>query len=65
MEYITNNVIVGNAEVPAVRTKQGIAWVLPGGKRTKDKAIAYAYAKRMDAIITANLTQYSRKILRK
>ena len=65
MDYITHNVIVGNGEVPAVRTERGIEWVLPGGQRTRVKSEAVIVAARIDQLIKHNLPKFNRRILRK
>lgn len=65
MQYVTHNIIIGNGEVPAVHTRHGIEWVLPGGKRTKSKAVAEHYAALLNNIISQNLKRYNRRIMRK
>lgn len=64
MNYSTNNVIVGNGEVPAKHTYQGIVWVLPGGQVTKDRAVAETVARNLDALITSNMGKYNRKLFK-
>jgi hypothetical protein len=61
-EYLTDNIIVGNGEVPAIRGKYGIEWVLPGGLRTRSRELAQEYAERLNEIITANLSRYRRRL---
>lgn len=49
--FETDNVIVGKGEVPAIRTEQGVVWVLPGGQRTSSQFEALAIATEIDHII--------------
>ena len=63
--YITNNIIIGYGEVPAIRTSKGIAWVYPSGELTYNKDEAIALAKRLDSIVTTNLPKYNRRLFKK
>ena len=63
-EYKSDNIIVGNAELPAIRTNEGLCWMLPGNIAECDKNVAVKYAQQLDVVITANLAKYSRKILK-
>lgn len=63
-EYVTDNVIVGNGEVPAIRNENGVFYVLPGGRHIDCRECAETYAGRLDALITANLTAFKRKIMK-
>lgn len=63
-KYITENIIVGNGEIPAIRNKQGLHWVLPGGIITTSRVTALAYAERLNDIISANLLPFKRKLFR-
>lgn len=49
--YITDNIIVGKGEVPAVSTPEGVVWILPGGQRTPNKLEAICVAFEIDLII--------------
>lgn len=62
--YVSDSIIVGNGEVPAVRTRHGVEWVLPGGVHTTSRAEATACATRLDELISYNLHAYRRKLLR-
>ena len=64
-EYISDNIIVGNAELPAVRTAQGICWVLPGKQLECNRDIAQAYAEKLNDIISGNMRKYSRRLFRR
>lgn len=61
-QYITDNILVGNAEIPARRTPQGLEWIFPGGMRTKVRAEAVAYAEKLNKLITANLLPFKRRL---
>jgi len=62
--FITDNVIVGMGEVPAMRTDRGLCWVLPGNGVTYNKDEAIEVATRLDRIIRANLKKYKRTLFR-
>lgn len=62
--YITDSIIVGNGEVPAIHTADGICWALPGGKTTTDITVATEFAVQLDKMITPRLHPYKRKIMR-
>lgn len=65
IKYVTDNIIVGNGEVPAVKDPHGVLeWVLPGGLRTRCRDTAQAYAERLNDIISVNLLPFRRKLLR-
>lgn len=64
LQYETDNVIVGSGEVPAVMTKMGIAWVLPGGTITHNREVALANAVTMDRMIRRNLRRYKRRLFK-
>ena len=64
-EYKSDNIIVGSAELPAVRTKAGICWVLPGQGIECDREVAEAYAAKLDKVISSNLQKFSRKLFRR
>jgi hypothetical protein len=49
--YITDNIIVGKGEVPAINTPEGVVWILPGGQRTSSSFEAIAAATEIDHII--------------
>lgn len=62
--YITDNIIVGMGEVPAIQTKEGIAWKLPGNKQTFDRNEAIAAAEQLDRLFRKNMHKYRRAIFR-
>lgn len=62
--YITDNIIIGTGEVPARRAKEGIVWVLPGGRTTTNRDEAIRYAIKLDKIIQSNLTRQSKRTWR-
>ena len=62
--FITDNVIVGMGEVPAMRTPSGLCWILPGNEVTYNKEEAVEVATRLDRIIRANLSKYKRTLFR-
>lgn len=64
-EYQSDNIIVGSAELTAVRTKQGICWVLPGVGIECDRQVAENFATKLDVVITKNLQKYSRRLFRR
>lgn len=63
-EYQSDNIIVGSAELPAVRTAQGMCWILPGRELECDRSKAEDFAVKLDALITKNLHKYSRRLFR-
>lgn len=64
-EYQSDNIIVGSAELTAVRTQQGICWVLPGVGIECDRQVAEDFATKLDAVISKNLQKYSRRLFRR
>ena len=64
-EYKSDNIIVGSAELTAVRTKQGVCWMLPGVGIECDRNVAEDFATKLDVIITKNLQKYSRRLFRR
>jgi len=64
IEYTSDNLIVGSAELPARRTQQGVCWVLPGGKLECNREAAMNAAVKLDRIISQNLHKHSRKLFR-
>lgn len=64
-EYHSDNIIVGSAELTAVRTKDGVCWVLPGVGIECDRQVAEEFATKLDVIITKNLQKYSRRLFRR
>lgn len=64
-EYQSDNIIVGSAELPAVRTAQGMCWILPGRGLECDRSKAEDFAVKLDEIITKNLHKYSRRLFRR
>ena len=64
-EYISDNIIVGNAELPAVKTAKGVCWVLPGKHLECDRDAAQAYAEKLNDIISSNMRKYSRRLFRR
>lgn len=61
--YITDNIIIGNGEVPAVKTREGLKWMLPGGKFTTDRTEAVSIASQLDRIVSANLRKFKRRLM--
>ena len=64
-EYKSDNIIVGSAELPAVRTAHGMCWILPGRGLECDRSKAENFAVKLDEIITKNLRKYSRQLFRR
>ena len=64
-EYKSDNIIVGNAELPAIRTNKGVCWMLPGNIAECNEEAAHAYAVKLDKLISSNLRKHSRKILKR
>lgn len=65
LSYVTQNIIVGNGEVPTIQHRGGLMWALPGGGKTRNIVEAYQMAKRLDEIITPNLHPFRRTLMRK
>ena len=61
-EYKSDNIIVGSAELPAVRTKAGVCWVLPGHGIECDREVAEDFAEKLDQMISKNLRKFSRRL---
>ena len=64
-EYQSDNIIVGSAELTAVRTQQGVCWMLPGVGIECDRQVAEDFATKLDVVITKNLQKYSRRLFRR
>ena len=64
-EYQSDNIIVGSAELTAVRTDSGVCWMLPGVGMECNRQVAEEFATKLDTIITKNLTKYSRRLFRR
>lgn len=62
--YITDNIIIGMGEVPAVTTREGIAWRLPGNKITFNRDEAIAVAEQLDRLFKANMHKHRRNVFR-
>lgn len=62
--FVTDNIIVGMGEVPAMRTPSGLCWILPGNGITFNRQEAVDVASRLDRIIRANLSKYKRTLFR-
>lgn len=60
--YITDNIIIGSGEVPAIRSKQGIVWVLPGGRHTRSQEEAIACAVQLDKLYRRNQVRRRKEI---
>lgn len=60
--YESDNIIVGSAELPAVKTKKGLCWILPGNKIECDREVATAYAEKLDRMIRSNMKKFSRTL---
>lgn len=65
LEYQSDNIIVGSAELTAVRTQQGVCWMLPGVGIECDRQVAEDFAEKLDKIISKNLIKYSRRLFRR
>ena len=61
-QYHSDNIIVGAAELPAIRQPHGVCWVLPGGQIECDRNVAEHIASNMDRVISGNLRKYSRTL---
>ena len=64
-EYQSDNIIVGSAELTAVRTATGICWMLPGRGMECNREVAEDFASKLDKVISKNLTKYSRRLFRR
>ena len=64
-EYQSDNIIVGSAELTAVRTSNGVCWMLPGRGMECNRAVAEDFATKLDTVISKNLTKYSRRLFRR
>lgn len=64
-EYQSDNIIIGSAELPAVRTSQGMCWILPGKGIECSREAAEAYATKLDQMISKNLHKFSRRLFRR
>ena len=65
LEYQRDNIIVGSAELTAVRTATGICWMLPGRGMECNRDAAEDFAAKLDVVISKNLTKYSRRLFRR
>lgn len=63
-DYQSDNIIHGSAELPAIRTDQGVCWVLPGLGVECCRESAERFAVRLDKTIQRNLRKFSRKLFR-
>lgn len=62
--YNANDVVVGYGEVQAkVQTDGRLAWVLPGRGLTFCRQEAQHVAKRLNALVQANMKRYDRKLV--
>lgn len=61
--YETDDIIVGFGEVPAIRTSEGLRWILPDRKMTACRDKAIEVAQRLDRMIRANVTRYERSLI--
>ena len=59
--FITENIIVGNAELFALPIDGITHWVLPGGRLTNDKDEAIKLATTINNIINRYSVKYKRK----
>ena len=57
------NIIVGYAELISGRSKNGLYWVLPGGRKVTSKRYATGYAERLNKMITSNMKRLDRNLL--
>ena len=64
-EYQSDNIIVGSAELTAVRTDNGVCWMLPGVGMECNREVAEEFATKLDTIITKNLSKYSRRLFQR
>lgn len=64
-EYQSDNIIVGSAELTAVRTATGTCWMLPGRGMECNRDAAEDFAAKLDVVISKNLTKYSRRLFRR
>ncbi len=63
--YVSDNIIVGKGEVPAIRTEQGVVWVLPGGQRTSSQFEALTVASQIDHLIKNSRTKLKPRLRRR
>lgn len=61
--FKTDDVVIGFGEVQAVRTDKGTGWILPGRVITYLREEAEHHARRLDALIRANLPRYERSLV--
>lgn len=61
--YETDDIIIGFGEVPAIRTAEGLRWILPDRQHTACRRKATAVAERLDRMIRANVPRYQRSLI--
>jgi len=61
--YETDDIIHGFGEVPAVYPEGELGWMLPNREVTRDRQLAEHAAKRLDALIQANMKRYDRSLI--
>lgn len=61
--FKTDDIVHGFGEVSAVHTPNGVGWLLPGRIITHDRELAERQAKRLDALIQANVKRYNRDLI--
>lgn len=63
--YETDNIIVGNGEVPGIKTESGVVWVLPGGQRTSNRLEAICVANQLNHLIGENFRKQTKRHFRR
>lgn len=63
--YETDNIIVGNGEVPGIKTEEGVVWMLPGGQRTSSRVEAIAVATQLNWMIGEKFRKRSQRHFRR
>lgn len=63
--YETDNIIVGNGEVPGLKTEAGVVWVLPGGQRTSSRFEAIKVATELNILIGETFRKRTKRHFRR
>jgi hypothetical protein len=63
--YETDNIIVGNGEVPALVTDDGVVWVLPGGQHTSSRFEAIKVATLLNIMIGEKFRKRTKRHFRR
>lgn len=63
--YETDNIIVGNGEVPGLKTEAGVVWVLPGGQHTSSRVEAIEVATQLNWLIGEKFRKQTKRHFRR